>query len=71
MKFFFLPLQTKGKKVLIAFCMAIKKLLEESQPEEKMEKKGAFEIHLIFDEFAKSYIVAASPGLSSSCALSR
>jgi hypothetical protein len=24
---FFLPLQTKGKKVLIAFCMAIKKLL--------------------------------------------
>lgn len=28
----FLPLQTKGKKVLIAFCMAIKKLLEESQP---------------------------------------
>lgn len=33
-----LPLQTKGKKVLIAFCMAIKKSLGESQP--KIERRS-------------------------------
>lgn len=37
------PLQTKGKKVLIAFCMAIKKLLQESQPRgEKKRFRNSF-----------------------------
>lgn len=57
----FLPLQTKGKKVLIAFCTAIKKWLRESQP--KIEKRSGsaerewsvLEIRLIFDELAKCY----------------